>query len=202
MARRRFRLNSLSRYTKQSDRLTLDTYSAGCGGIVIRWRDPNGGMPIRFYFASTAHLKTYLDGHPIRSSVMITPGEHILAIQCSRSTRASYGSGPTSDLKAIGMQILTNYPDSNRDIVDGFGSNTNWVHETVDTSSPKTEEVPDWAARSFDESNWEPMEEARNPTREENWSLHHIAEQGTTLLTLPDVEEVRIRYRFTWERTQ
>ena len=82
MARRRFRLNSLSRYTKKSDRLVLDTYSAGCGGIVLRWRDPNEGMPIRFNLAATSMTELYLDGQPIERATILAPGEHVMAIRC------------------------------------------------------------------------------------------------------------------------
>ncbi len=47
-------LNNLDRYTKLSPRFVLEEYShcevpAGCGGIVLRWRNPEVGIPIEFW---------------------------------------------------------------------------------------------------------------------------------------------------------
>ena len=109
MARRRFRLNSLSRYTKESDRLVLDSYSAGCGGIVLRWRDPNEGMPIRFNLAATSMTELFLDGQPIKRATIMAPGEHVMAIRCYPYSEGHYFSGD-SPRRAIAMTFTPHYP--------------------------------------------------------------------------------------------
>ena len=44
-------LNSLERFRKRSPRLLLEQYDscevpAGCGGVVLRWRDPHAARPV------------------------------------------------------------------------------------------------------------------------------------------------------------
>src|SRR5687768_6072864 len=45
------KLNGLSRYAKESPRLVLEEYGhcevpAGCGGVVLRWRNPDQPIPM------------------------------------------------------------------------------------------------------------------------------------------------------------
>ncbi len=204
MARRRFRLNSLSRYTKESDRLVLDSYSAGCGGIVLRWRDPNEGMPIRFNLAATSMTELFLDGQPIKRATIMAPGEHVMAIRCYPYSEGHYFSGD-SPRRAIAMTFTPHYPNSDYRTapISGFGSSTSWRYETTaNPGDPVEGEIPQWATVSYDDTNWSPMEETEAMTREENWALYNITNRGGVPLLLPEANEIRIRYHFTWERIE
>lgn len=79
-------LNSLSRFRKQSARLVLEEHShceipAGCGGVVLRWRDPRAALPVALYFYSVAPAACFLDGAEVRIGRMdFAIGRHVLAI--------------------------------------------------------------------------------------------------------------------------
>jgi hypothetical protein len=82
-------LNSLSRYSKKSKRFVLETQShcevpAGCGGMVLHWRDPEKGIPLTFRIYAGGQYKLFLDGEPLSSARPIIPfGEHAISIVIS-----------------------------------------------------------------------------------------------------------------------
>ncbi len=79
-------LNSLSRYSKKSSRYILEAQShcevpAGCGGVVLRWRDPKKGIPLTFRIYAGSSYKFFLDAHPLTSARPIVPfGDHVISI--------------------------------------------------------------------------------------------------------------------------
>jgi hypothetical protein len=84
------KLNSLSRFSKQSSRFILEIYSgcevpAGCGGVVLRWRSPD--EPISMYtdyFSNNGNLETDgLDGeYNLRFIPLRVPyGSHIISFK-------------------------------------------------------------------------------------------------------------------------
>lgn len=84
------RLNRLHRYKKTSPRLALEVHShcevpAGCGGVVLRWRDADGPASISasFYVAG-AEPKYTLDGDDFDAKrASVSPGRHVLAFEVS-----------------------------------------------------------------------------------------------------------------------
>src|SRR5574339_211352 len=61
------RLNTLHRFRKHSPRLLLQEYShcevpAGCGGVVLRWIDREGGLPVVVRVAALGPVRAWLDG--------------------------------------------------------------------------------------------------------------------------------------------
>lgn len=87
MPERDLKLNSLSRFSKQSTRLVLEDYSscevpAGCGGVVLRWRNPDEPIPMVLSISSWngKRNKIALDGEDISSSAKIPVmyGTHVL----------------------------------------------------------------------------------------------------------------------------
>jgi hypothetical protein len=82
-------LNSLSRYSKKSSRYVLEAQShcevpAGCGGVVLRWRDPKKGIPLEFRIYAGGAYKLFLDARPLSSARPIVPfGEHVINVVIS-----------------------------------------------------------------------------------------------------------------------
>lgn len=88
MTDRNLKLNGLSRYTKQSPRLVLEEYGhcevpAGCGGVVLRWRQPDQPIPmrVRFFSGNGTHEYQGIDGTDTRfsSKVLVSYGTHTLS---------------------------------------------------------------------------------------------------------------------------
>jgi hypothetical protein len=79
------RLNSLSRFSKQSDEYTLEVHShcevpAGCGGVVLRWRNPRLSIPIEIWTYTTGEAQLFLDGNvPASARPLVPYGEHVLS---------------------------------------------------------------------------------------------------------------------------
>src|SRR5690349_11986127 len=86
MAERDLKLNSLGRYGKSRSRLILEEHShcevpAGCGGVVLRWRNPNSGLLFIFHFFGTGKGTILLDGKPLTSGrPLVSFGEHVLSL--------------------------------------------------------------------------------------------------------------------------
>jgi hypothetical protein len=78
-------LNSLSRFRKQSGRLVLEEHShcevpAGCGGVVLRWRDPFATVPLILHLYTPGPAACFLDGAPVPTAhVDLAPGRHVVA---------------------------------------------------------------------------------------------------------------------------
>jgi hypothetical protein len=79
------RLNSLSRYSKQSAEYTLEVHShcevpAGCGGVVLRWRNPRLSIPIEIWAYTTGEAQLFLDGAvPASARPLVPYGDHVLS---------------------------------------------------------------------------------------------------------------------------
>lgn len=79
------RLNTLHRFEKGASRLTLREYShcevpAGCGGVVMRWIDPDDPPPVRVGVVVLGSAETWLDGEPLASSfTRMRGGRHVVA---------------------------------------------------------------------------------------------------------------------------
>jgi hypothetical protein len=79
-------LNSLSRFRKQSGRLVLEEHShcevpAGCGGVVLRWRNPLAAVPLTLHLYTPVPAACFLDGAPVGTArVDPAPGRHALAL--------------------------------------------------------------------------------------------------------------------------
>jgi hypothetical protein len=89
------RLNTLHRFRKHSPRLLLQEYShcevpAGCGGVVLRWIDRQGGLPTLVRFATLGRVRCWIDGvAPNSSRVELMPGPHVLAVEVAELARAN-----------------------------------------------------------------------------------------------------------------
>jgi hypothetical protein len=80
------RLNSLDRFRKQPGRLVLEEHGhcevpAGCGGVVLRWRNPHAGLPVTIHLYAPVQAVCFLDGEQLQTGrVDLVPGPHVLAV--------------------------------------------------------------------------------------------------------------------------
>jgi hypothetical protein len=86
---RELKLNSVERYTKSSrnSNFVLEEHGhcevpAGCGGVVLRWRNPNAPVPVTLrLWINVASHRVAVDGNqPSSSRMLIKPGRHVLTI--------------------------------------------------------------------------------------------------------------------------
>ena len=85
-------INRLHRFAKHSPRLVLHEYShcevpAGCGGVVIRWIDPEQGRPARIEVRGhNTRATAWLDGVPLESAVcLLREGTRVVAVALERT---------------------------------------------------------------------------------------------------------------------
>ncbi len=89
MADRELKLNSVSRYSKESPQFILEEHGhcevpAGCGGVVLRWRNPHRTIPIEIWLYTAGTSEFYLDGtYPPSGRPLIGYGEHVFAFRLS-----------------------------------------------------------------------------------------------------------------------
>src|SRR5262245_44488778 len=79
-------LNTLRRFRKHPQRLVLEEHShcevpAGCGGVVLRWRNPLAAVPLTLSLYAPVKVTFFVDGAALQSSrVDVAPGRHVLGI--------------------------------------------------------------------------------------------------------------------------
>jgi hypothetical protein len=81
-------LNSLDRYVKSSPRFVLEEHGhceipAGCGGVVLRWRDRFTAIPVETAFAVVGAEDWRLriaDAAPSTVRPLLAPGRHVLMV--------------------------------------------------------------------------------------------------------------------------
>lgn len=87
MDERELRLNSLARYAKSSPLYVLEEHGhcevpAGCGGVVLRWRNPRAGVPVHMWLYRQGDGAVFLDGAPLPSARPVASfGDHLLAFE-------------------------------------------------------------------------------------------------------------------------
>jgi hypothetical protein len=76
-------LNSVSRFRKQPGKLVLEEHShcevpAGCGGVVLRWRNPLAAVPLTLRIYTPAPVVCFIDGAEVQSArVDLAPGRRV-----------------------------------------------------------------------------------------------------------------------------
>jgi hypothetical protein len=183
-------LNSLERFRKRSERLVLEEHShcevpAGCGGVVLRWRTPEG-LAYRLHTTvySPFTIACGVDGAETESTrTILTRGRHVLTLTITDADptgglflfAAVYGDyAPRPHLPAdLGARVprLLSADDGT------------WKYAVDDPP-------PEWTSPTFDDSAWpalvlaEPLPEpARNSIG--HWSYQRCVEMGAVCLRLP-----------------
>jgi len=123
---------------------------AGCGGVVLRWLNPNQGIPLQVWLYAAGKPEFFLDGiKPASGRPLIPWGQHVWGITISEinpeyavfSFAAFYG-GKETHIKSTGAST---YPVSILSAADG-----SWKYSLTEPDNA------DWATLSFDDSSWEP----------------------------------------------
>lgn len=191
-------LNSIDRFVKTSERLVLEAHGscevpAGCGGVVLRWRDPNEGRPVAFVTALAARVETFaVDGRPVAGNrTTIAAGTRVLGLQLSE---------PGNEPGAFGLYAFVDLAGLPNDD-DVLSVPTTGVGEWRFTTHDPGE---GWAEPAFVDDHWSVLSATTVDTeamsREAgSWSFERMVDRGVGLLELPASESVWIRHRFTME---
>jgi len=146
------RLNTLHRFAKHSPSLLLQEYShcevpAGCGGVVLRWLDPQGGVPVLVQVASLGQSETWLDGEQLSSShVMLGMGRHVIAVHLSEVGTWRRDQPP----------IMMPAPFSVGVVSETMGVSRDLVRDATDVRWRWSPRVPEslWTDMEFDDRRW------------------------------------------------
>ncbi len=195
------RLNTLHRFAKQSPRLVLEEHGhcevpAGCGGVVLRWRNPDAGLPVILDFYHGGRATVYLDGaEQTAMRLQIAFGDHLLAMHLAGidGERAAIflavGSIDSGDTVSDQDHLLAELASA---------GNGTWRATAVAPAGQG------WLAADFDDSGWSPLANAPVPSElreSQGWRLQRLEGLGATALGLPrGATELWIRKRFTLVR--
>jgi hypothetical protein len=184
-------LNSLGRFRKQAGRLVLEQHDhcevpAGCGGVVLRWRNPHAARPLIVYLFPLARATLFLDGTvPPTARVDLAPGRHVAALVLENADLsaglllfAATSPGPPGGRARPPRSDVVEPPVKVVTAPDGT-----WKF-TLD-------ELPgdDWKALAFDAAGWSALVGAATPRLGQGdpgaYALRRCTEQGAACLKLP-----------------
>jgi len=190
------KLNTLHRFSKRSPRLVLEEFGscevpAGCGGAVIRWRDPDRGLPVTLRCVVTGSVELWLDGDILETGrCTLAYGEHLVALRVT----ALKGRRPFLLFLAMPYTGDRRQPPLKSSISSGDGS---WLATTSDPGES-------WSTPGFDDGGWEPLSTMKLPKELSDsikWTAPDLQRRGAAPLVLPRrVEAVWLRKRFVVER--
>jgi hypothetical protein len=156
-------LNSLDRFRKRSGRLVLEETSAGCGGMVFRWRNPQAAVPLIAGAYAPVLVKFFLDGVEIQNTHLdVAPGQHQVALALDE---IDLGGGLF--MFAAWHEANPGYPST---VPPGLKElNMRVVSATDGTWLASLDEPPsDWLGPGFDDSHWQTLTHSR-PNPKPNW---------------------------------
>jgi hypothetical protein len=189
------RLNTVDRFRKQPGRLVLEEHGhcevpAGCGGVVLRWRNPHAPLPITIHLYAPNIASCFIDGAQLEAGLAyLAPGRHALAIALKDVTPGvgllmfaathqprEYQQTLPSEVTEPPTKILT------------AGDGT-WKYSLA---QPASEE---WKSLGFDDGGWPTLAVVPTPQLDNQqtgaWQCHRCAEAGAACLGLPGtVEEI------------
>jgi hypothetical protein len=151
------KLNSLDRFRKRSPRLLLEEHAgcevpAGCGGLVMRWRNPLEARPVRIHLYTPTESTTWMDGDVLNVGRLdLRPGRHVLAIEIGEVDRAA------GLLMAVLQHDSAEKPG--KDLPPLIVEPPLCIHSAADGSWRFCLEQPaeGWQALSFDDSGWQAL---------------------------------------------
>ena len=179
------RLNSLARFRKQPVRLVLEEHGhcevpAGCGGVVLRWRNPHSTVTVTLYLYTPVEAECRLDGAELPTGhTDIAPGRHVLTVALSEVDLA----GPLLMFAAAhtpkDFQQLRPAGIAERPFKVVSKADRTWKY----TLQPPP---PGWAAPDFDDRAWPALAKVATPTLTwqdyNSWQCHQCSHLGATCL--------------------
>jgi hypothetical protein len=170
-------LNSLARFRKASARLVLEEQGncevpAGCGGVVLRWRNPLANVPVLISLYTPVPADFWLDAAPTTlARVDLAPGRHVIALALAEV-----------DLSA-GLLMMASVPEFTQEQgVKVLTGGDTWKY-TLDLPTE------DWTTLAFNDQVWPVLQVV--PTPNLDWSefrahaCHHCTRLGAACLGLP-----------------
>jgi hypothetical protein len=156
MPDRDLKLNSLPRYSKTSPQLILEEHGhcevpAGCGGVVLRWRNPNDGIPLQIWPYAAGKFEMFLDGvTPSSGRPTVSWGSHVWSFVISEINpeRAALMFAALYDEQVA--QIKTTGP-SVEPVTVLSKSDGSWKYTISEPSDSR------WRNLDYDDSAWLPM---------------------------------------------
>jgi hypothetical protein len=87
-------LNSLERFRKHPGRLVLEEHGhcevpAGCGGVVLRWRNPRTTVPLTVHCYNAGQGTWLLDGAEVSGRMDLPPGRQVAACALGQVDRSA-----------------------------------------------------------------------------------------------------------------
>jgi hypothetical protein len=190
MADRDLKLNSLGRYGKSNSRLVLEQHShcevpAGCGGVVLRWRNPNSGLLFILHLFGSGKGTILLDGKALTSArPLISFGEHVLSLAVTDIVPGSVvlGFAGIHDESQLGFPRVSQPSGLKISILSAADGSWKYV-----TSEPKEDA---WRRPGFDDSHWRVMTACEPPSFDkqdmQKYRLETILKLGATCLGIED----------------
>lgn len=185
-------LNSIDRYRKRSSRLILEEHSscevpAGCGGVVLRWGRPDGGIPVSMLVNHLGESEIHCGGELRTNGRFLLPfGPGVIALHLTKRDA-------TFDwLIVTTRHHSASWRADRREIPElSTSDDRSWLATTTQPSD-------DWTRIEFDDSAWQPLTNSTMPieTLEERsrWRFR-LSDEGVGL-GLPSGNEVWIRKRY------
>lgn len=203
---RDLKLNSLARYSKTSPLLVLEEHGhcevpAGCGGVVLRWRNPSHGVPLAIQAYTSGARELLIDGQPPLSALSLLPwGSHVCTLKIS-------GFDPqyaVLSFAALYEEKATHF--SRKGLITPIrivsALDGSWKYTVTEPTSVA------WQTAEFDDTGWDTMVESEiNPAvmtknSPDSYSIKSISEKGGISLGIPVPGEiVWIRKVFLLEQT-
>lgn len=156
-------INSLDRFRKQPGRLVLEQHGgcevpAGCGGVILRWRNPLAKVPLIFNFYTPARAKCYIDADEVETHrVDLAPGMHVLGMTMQDADLSR------ELLMVAAIATPNTDPRGPRPVVVEpeykllSSGDAGWKY---DLDEPEDNA---WMHSSFDDRHWLPLEQVSDP---------------------------------------
>jgi hypothetical protein len=184
------KLNTLKRFSKTPHGLLREEHGhcevpAGCGGMVLRWLNPDRELPMLFRFYTPGEGQVFLDGKALTSScALVAYGRHAICLQFKRLLLRQGGFlfSARLDLKA---------PQKTREEILVLSSpDGRWMGRRT----PPPDDG--WLHPGYQDTDWEPLEEIEIPGGDDAWRQRGLRGEGARPLGLSESSVLWVRREF------
>ncbi|MEO1267716.1 MAG: hypothetical protein AAFX99_06435 [Myxococcota bacterium] len=183
-------VNALSRFTKTSSTLILEEHNhcevpAGCGGVVLRWVNPNSPVVLGCRVFGAVHCRVIMvGGEEYRTSrLMLTAGSHVVVLVLNRSSVVLQGRPERAVMAAVSTDFgsIGRTGAGSPDITVVSSSDGSW-QLAVATPTPEA-----MTALQPDPAMWTRATTAERPERPDRFPGYYddLVDRGAEALALP-----------------